>query len=292
VTEHRASLGDRLRTLPQYVLPHHLLSRGVWRLTRWRAPWFKRWAIRRYVRTFDLDLSEAEVEDLEAYPHVNSFFTRALKPRARPIDPDPAAVVSPVDGTVSQAGAVREGRLIQAKGHAFSLAELFADAEWARRMEGGRFATLYLSPRDYHRVHAPLDLRLLEMIHVPGRIFSVNPRTTRSVPRLFARNERVVAFFDSPAGPLAVVLVGAIFVSSIETVWAGEVTPPAGRRVRRWDYRERDLRYARGMEIGRFNMGSTVILVAPRGGLEWNEDLKPGRRLRMGRAIGRLCGTG
>ena len=281
-------LSDWLQSLPQYALPHHLLSWGMWRLTRWRWPRFTQWAIRRYVATYDVDLAEAEVADVSAYPHVNSFFTRALRPGARPVDADPQAVVSPVDGRVSQAGVVREGRLIQAKGRRFALAELLADNDWARRLQGGSYATLYLSPRDYHRVHAPLDLRLLEMIHVPGRIFSVNESTTRTVPRLFARNERVVAFFDTPAGALAVVWVGAIFVSSIETVWAGEVTPPRSRRIRRWRYQDREIRYEKGMEIGRFNMGSTVILVSEAGRIRWDQGLAPGRRVLVGRQIGSI----
>ncbi len=281
---------DWLRALPQYALPHHVLSRGVWYLSRWRWPRFTRWVIRRYVAAYGVDLAEAEVSDVTAYPHVNSFFTRALRPEARPVDADPQVVVSPVDGRVSQAGVVREGRLIQAKGRRFALAELLADSDWARRLAGGSYATLYLSPRDYHRVHAPVDLRLLEMIHVPGRIFSVNESTSRTVPRLFARNERVVAFFDTPAGLLAVVWVGAIFVSSIETVWAGEVTPPRSRHIRRWRYEDREIRYEKGMEIGRFNMGSTVILVSEAGRVRWDEALSPGRRVVVGRRIGSIVG--
>lgn len=283
---------ERLFVAVQYLLPHHLLSRLMYRLTRseWRV--LKDRLIRTLIRLYDVDLSEAANPDPAAYRSFNDFFTRALRPDARPQSDDPRSILSPADGLVSELGDIRSGRLLQAKGRDYSLLELLGgDGLWAERFLGGRFATIYLSPRDYHRVHAPLSGALSRMIHVPGRLFSVNPITTRWVPGLFSRNERVVCLFETQAGPLAVILVGAIFVASIDTIWSGPVAP-AYRQVRRWDFaRERPLvELERGAELGRFNMGSTVILLLGPGMAEWDPALVPGAKLRQGQSLGRVGG--
>jgi phosphatidylserine decarboxylase len=283
------SLRDTLFVWLQYLLPQHLISRLIHRLTRLRIRWLKNALIRWFIGHFRVDMQEALEEDYRAYPDFNHFFTRALKPDARPLAAEPDAVLSPVDGTVSQAGHIEGEAIFQAKGHRYSLATLLGhSAPWQAAFGNGEFTTLYLSPRDYHRIHMPRRGVLREMIHIPGRLFSVNPITTRRVPGLFARNERVVCLFDTDAGPMALVLVGAINVGSIETVWAGEITPPAGRRVRRWRYDDRHIELAAGAEMGRFNMGSTVILLFGEGRVAWEDGLRPEATVRMGQKIGRV----
>ncbi|MEN8175101.1 MAG: archaetidylserine decarboxylase [Pseudomonadota bacterium] len=252
------------------------------------APWKDR-IIRWATQHFGIDLSDAVESDPGHYTSFNAFFTRALKRESRPIDPDPAAVVSPVDGEVSQAGVIHQGRLVQAKGRDFRLDELLADGAQAHQFDGGSFITLYLAPRDYHRIHMPVAGTLTHMTHIPGRLFSVNHATTRAIPRLFARNERIVNLFDTPAGPLALVMVGAIFVGSMETRWAGTVTP-VDRRLSRWDYAGRGnqpVSLDKGEEMGRFNMGSTVILVCT-DRVQWQEVI-PGSSLRVGERIGNIA---
>ncbi len=286
--EGNAGALDYLRSLPTYLLPHHLLSRLVLAATRIRNPRVTEAVVRRFAALYDVDLEEAVVPD-EGYSHFNAFFTRALKPGARSLDPRDDVLASPVDATVSAVGAINDGRIIQAKGQGFTVQELLGgDAQLAQTFSGGDFATLYLSPRDYHRIHMPLEGRLRASIYIPGRLFSVAPHIVRSVPRLFARNERLVTMYDSPHGPFAMVLVGAIFVACIETVWSGVVTPPHGSRIRRQDYpREGDgaIQLARGAEMGRFNMGSTVILLFPRDTLQWSTELACASPVRMGEAI-------
>lgn len=279
---------DYLKALPQYLYPHHPLSRIMHALARCRCPLLKNPFTRWFVGRFGIDVSEAEQPDPLAYPHFNGFFTRALRDGARPIEGGEGVMSSPVDGTVSQLGPIRGGEIFQAKGKSFDLTTLLGgDEARAAPFRDGSFSTIYLSPKDYHRIHMPLAGRLTEMVHVPGRLFSVNPATTRVVPGLFARNERVAALFDTEAGPMAVVMVGAIFVGSIETVWAGEVTPPAGAGVRAWRYEgEESLELARGAELGRFNMGSTVILLFGRERMAWDEVIAPERPLRMGERLG------
>ncbi len=282
---------DRLATWSQLSLPHHPLSRAMHALARSRNALLRRALIGYFLHRFGIDLSEAEREEPARYRSLNDFFTRALKPGARPLDPDPRALLSPVDGSVSQAGTLSGNSLLQAKDHRFDLAALLGGSEErAAPFRDGSFATLYLSPRDYHRVHAPVDMRVRELVYVPGRLFSVNPATTRALPRLFARNERLAVLAETPAGPLALVMVGALFVGSIELVWAGELTPPPGRRIRSWSYGQAAERpeLARGAELGRFNLGSTVILVFGRDAVDVNEELLPGARLRMGESIGRM----
>jgi phosphatidylserine decarboxylase len=285
-----ASLPDRLKSWPLLVLPHQFLSRLVRSATRWRAGWWKIPLIRLFIRHFNVDMSETEAANAGDYVDFNSFFTRALKPAARSFPDDPQAIVSPVDGCVSQAGDIRAGRLIQAKGRDYSLTTLLGDNTRAvTDFENGRFATLYLSPRDYHRIHMPCQGQLLETTYVPGRLFSVAPHTTRAIPGLFTRNERLVTRFETPAGPMALIMVGAIFVSCMETVWAGVVNPSMGMSLQhnRFDPESSAaVNLERGMEMGRFNMGSTVILLFGPNRIDWVDDLQPGVPVRLGQVLG------
>ena len=282
------SLGQRLFVALQYALPQHGLSGLVFQLTRLRLGPLTQLLIRVFARLFRVDLAEATEASPAAYPSFNAFFTRALRPDIRPLA-EPGAIACPVDGAVSQLGAIGGGRIIQAKGRDYSVADLLGgDVALASRFANGQFATLYLSPRDYHRIHMPLDGTLLETIHIPGRLFSVNPTTTAAVPRLFARNERVVVLFDTVLGPLALVLVGAIFVGSIETVFGGLHTPPRAKAIRRADYRDHGIRLRRGDEMGRFNMGSTVVLLLADAVVDWEPSLMPGSPVRCRFGIGTL----
>ncbi|KXS38680.1 MAG: phosphatidylserine decarboxylase [Halomonadaceae bacterium T82-2] len=277
----------QLFALSQYPLPHHGLSRLIGRFAECRTPWLKDRLIRRFIRTFDVDMSQAREPDPRAYPCFNDFFTRALRDDARPLG---EGLVSPADGLLSQSGRLEDGTLVQAKGRHYSLTTLLGgDADRAATFRGGSFATIYLSPRDYHRVHMPLDATLREMVYVPGRLFSVNLATAEHVPDLFARNERLVCFFDTPQGPLAMVLVGAMIVAAIETVWAGQITPLAGRiQSTRFDT---PVELARGAEMGRFKLGSTVILCTAEP-VAFRQDLQADASLvRMRQSLGELPGT-
>lgn len=257
------------------------------RITRSRIGWFKNAFIRFICWKFKVDVDEAASTDLADYPSFNAFFTRRLRSGVHSIAGGDDVVVSPVDGAISQLGPVSDGRVIQAKGRDYSVTELLSgDAALAARFEGGQFATIYLSPRDYHRIHMPLSGRLTSMRYVPGKLFSVNPRTARTVPRLFARNERLVTVFDTEFGPLVQVLVGAIFVGSMETVWAGQITPPYGQSVREWQYVGSDQRqFAKGEEMGRFNMGSTVVLLLPPGMNHFQSHWQATDAIRLGQAM-------
>jgi len=286
-TERSVSPVERLFVCLQYLLPQHALSRTVYRATRVRVAWFKNLLIRSFIRIFGVDMKEARERAPESFEHFNAFFTRALKPGARPLPVDPGTLVSPVDGTVSMSGTVRHGQLFQAKDRLYPLDELLGDGGMAREFDGGAFATLYLAPYDYHRIHMPLDGCLTHMRYIPGSLFSVNAATVRSVPRLFARNERVVCRFDTPAGAVIMVLVGALNVGSIETVWAGEVAPGTPRRERSIAY-DGSITLERGDEMGRFNMGSTVIAVFSPDRVRLVDDLTPGNRVRAGCAIGEM----
>lgn len=282
-------LKDRLFVSSQYLLPHHLISRAAGCLAECRNAWFKNAFIRWFARRFQVDMRQALIEDLTAYENFNAFFTRALKDGARPLDSTPGAILSPADGTVSQIGTIEYGRIFQAKGHSFSLLELLGgDQRIAEPFMGGEFATVYLSPKDYHRVHMPLAGTLREMIYVPGRIFSVNQVTAENVPELFARNERVVCLFDTELGPMAVVLVGAMIVASIETVWAGLVTPPK-RALKSWRYDEAaraPIHLEKGAELGRFKLGSTAIVLFGPGQVQWHAELGALSPVQMGQALG------
>ena len=280
---------DRLFILSQYLLPHHLLSRLAGCIAECRQPWFKNTFTGWFARRYQVDMSEAQVEDLTAYEHFNAFFTRALKDGARPLAEQTDAVVCPADGAISQLGPIEHGRLFQAKGRDFSLTALLGgDAERAAPFIGGQFATVYLSPKDYHRVHMPLTGTLREMVYIPGRLFSVNQTTAENVPGLFARNERVACLFDTERGPMAVVLVGAMIVASIETVWAGLVTPPK-RELKsvRYDAAARaPITLEKGLELGRFKLGSTAIVLFGPAQMHWAAGLEAGSSVRMGQLLG------
>ena len=285
-----ASLGDRAFAAVQQCLPTRALSSAMHALTRIRTPWFKNAFIRVFMRGFDISLDEAQVKNPEDFEHFNAFFTRALVAGARPQDAAGNAFVSPVDGTVSQFGDLQGGsELIQAKGHTYSAETLLGGrADWAAEFAGGQFITIYLAPYNYHRIHMPFAATLREWAYVPGRLFSVNHATARALPGVFARNERVVAMLDTEFGPMAMVLVGALFVGSMETVWAGEISPPHVREpAPHFHTSGAGLRLAKGAEMGRFNMGSTVILLTPKK-LDWNA-LASKQTLRTGERIATLA---
>ena len=248
-----------------YALPHRALSSAARALAYSDNPRLKAWLIDTVTRRFGVDLSEAAQSDPSTYPTFNSFFTRALKPGARVADADPDALLMPADGRISQCGQVEGDRIFQAKGQSFTTGELLGDEEAAKVFEGGTFATVYLSPKDYHRVHMPWAGRLRETVHVPGRLFSVGPAAVANVPRLFARNERLVCHFNADFGPMAVVMVGALLVSGVETVWSGEEIPAYGRAITVKDYRGESIELDRFEEMARFNYGSTVVVLLPPG---------------------------
>ena len=274
-----------LSTKLTYALPHRLLSSLARRLAYSDHPRVRRWLIDNVTRRFGVDLSEASQSDPAAYPTFNAFFTRALRPGVRVVDPDPRALAMPADGRISQCGAIEAGRIFQAKGQSFTAAELLGDADAARPYEEGLFATVYLSPKDYHRVHMPWTGTLRETVHVPGRLFSVGPAAVRHVPRLFARNERLVCHFDTDFGPMAVVMVGALLVSGVETVWSGEEIPAYGSRVTVRDYRGEDITLERFEEMARFNYGSTVIVLLPPGVAELAPGLCAESAVKLGQRL-------
>lgn len=277
--------------LPQYILPQHLISRIMGKLTHSQNKIWKNLLIKLAIRTYKINVKEAMEQDIDSYPSFNHFFTRALNPEARPIADLKHAVVSPADGTVSQTGKITQGNIFQAKGKSFTAVDLLGgDQERAKPFENGEFTTIYLSPKDYHRLHMPLAGTLKEMVHIPGRLFSVNAATTNSIPGLFARNERVAAVFETEVGPMALVLVGAINVASIETVWDGVITPPSAKEVRSWQYPFNPPFLKRGEEMGRFNMGSTIIVLFGRNKIKWESGLVAGRQVNMGELIGNTIG--
>ncbi len=246
----------------QYILPKHALSRLVGLLASAKCGALTTGLIKVFIKAFKVDMTEAVHESAEDYDTFNAFFTRPLKPEARPIDDDEQSIIHAVDGAVSQAGPIDNDSVFQAKGHSFSLTTLLGGfPDLATPFKNGQFATIYLSPRDYHRIHMPVDGTVTDMIYVPGELFSVNPLTAQNVPGLFARNERVVALFDTPVGKMAMVLVGATIVASIETVWAGTVTPPSTKQVVHWRYdKEEQVSLKKGDEMGRFKLGSTIVV--------------------------------
>lgn len=283
------SLAEQAFVALQYLLPHHLLSRAAGYLARCRLTWVRMPLIRAFIRIFGVDMSEAIEADPRAYASFNDFFTRALRARARPLASDAGALLCPADGTLSEIGRLRGSDLVQAKGRHYTLPELLGnDPALASAFINGSCATIYLAPRDYHRVHMPLTGRLKSWTHVPGRLFSVNAITARRVPRLFARNERVISVFDTEAGPMAVVLVGAMIVAGIETVFAGPVTPLAREPSKRTPT-EAPLLQA-GEELGRFLLGSTVIVLLSEGAAQWQSGLEKGQAVRMGQSIGTVRG--
>ncbi len=278
-----------LSTLLQYLLPHHLLGAVVYALTRARARWFKNTLIRLFVRGYRPSMSEAIVTEPTDYPCFNDFFIRALRPGARPLDPQPQRIASPCDGTLSIAATISANTLIQAKGHSYGLNALLAQKQpWLESLNEGLYATIYLAPYNYHRIHMPLDGRLRAAWHVPGRLFSVNAAAQASIPGLFARNERLVCAFDGDHGPFVVIMVGALFVGSMSTIWHGQVTPWAGDHQMLRPRTGAELWQPRGAELGHFNMGSTVILLLPRATATWDPHWQPGTRLLAGQGLGSL----
>lgn len=281
---------DKLFVLSQYITPQLTVSRLAGRLAdSTKAPKLKNRVVKWFIGRYGVNMSEAAEQDPTAYPTFNAFFTRALKAGARDIEGNEEIFVSPVDGAISQLGQVSRDRVFQAKGQSFSLTELLGgDSERAAPFAQGKFTTIYLSPSDYHRIHMPMAGTLKEMVYVPGKLFSVNPTTADNVPNLFARNERVVCLFDTEAGPLALVLVGAMIVGSVETTWAGIIAPNP-HQITQWQYSgEQAVHFEKGEEMGRFRLGSTVIAVMPEGSVQWNEDQAANKTVRLGEAFGRL----
>jgi len=281
------SLKKILTVWPQYILPHHALSTLMSKLTHCENTAWKNSFIKLIIRLYGVNMAEAKFENLDHYSSFNHFFTRELKDHTRPIADAANAIACPADGAISQAGPIEQGQIFQAKGHSYTALELLGgDVERAKAFEDGSFATIYLSPKDYHRLHMPLIGTLKEMVHIPGRLFSVNNTTVSAVPNLFARNERVACIFDTEAGPMALILVGAIFVSSVETVWHGVVTPPSISEPRTWQYQDNPPVLEKGEEMGRFNMGSTIIVLFGKDQTEWAKHLVAGQAVRLGEQIG------
>ena len=275
--------------LIQYLVPQHLLSRLTGRFANATTPWLKHLLVTRFIKRYGVDMSEAVDSDPTSYPTFNAFFTRALKPGARPVSSIADAIVSPADGVANAAGRITDDRVFQAKGKTFSLTALLGGSEdtaWPFRE--GSFVTVYLAPKDYHRVHMPCAGTLRKMIYVPGKLFSVNQVTADSIDNLFARNERVICLFDTEAGPMAMVLVGAMIVAGVETVWAGQVAPSRqGIHETAYDD-QKPLHFEKGEEMGRFMLGSTVIVVFGKDRAEWLKGLGDNRRVKMGEAIGAM----
>jgi phosphatidylserine decarboxylase len=286
MSDFTACWGGRLFVWFQYLMPQHALSRLVLAATRVRTPWFKNLLIRGFCKLYAVNLQDAAEPDALRYPSFNEFFTRALKVSARPMPTDAGLIVSPVDGTVSECGLIHGDLVLQAKNQRYTLGLLLANQPWAQEFVGGSFATIYLAPYNYHRIHMPLGGRLRDTIYVPGRLFSVNAVTARHVPRLFARNERILTLFDSDAGPMGFVMVGALNVGSMATVWAGDISPAKRRKVTQLP--PTDITLARGAELGRFNMGSTVILLFGPQRADWTASLAAGATLQLGQLIGRI----
>ncbi len=270
------SFSNQLKVLSQYLIPQHGISILMGKIAESESSRVKNGFINWFIKQYGIDMSIAERETAEEYKTFNDFFTRSLKDGVRPIEGDANTIVNPADGKVSQLGKIENGFIFQAKDHLFSAKTLLGgDEELAKPFKNGEFATIYLSPKDYHRVHMPMAGRLTKMIHVPGNLFSVNPLTARNVPNLFARNERVVAMFDTEVGPMAMVLVGATIVGSIETVWHGTITPPTRDKLQVWDYPvDGEFSLEKGQEMGRFKLGSTVVLLFPENSIDWAKNMK------------------
>ena len=282
-------MSDRLAVLPQYLLPTQALTTLAGKFASARLGGLTTSVIRWFVGRYNVNMAEAANPDIASYTSFNDFFTRALKPGARPLAQ--ADLICPVDGAISQFGPIAKDQVFQAKGHTYSTTALVGgDAAAAARFDNGHFATLYLSPRDYHRIHMPCAGELTRMVHVPGDLFSVNPTTARGVPGLFARNERVVCFFESAQGPFVLVLVGATIVGSMATVWHGQVNPPRTGVLRQWDYAKGQVSLQQGEEMGRFLLGSTVVMLFPQGPLQFNPQWSPTRPIQLGEAMAQRSG--
>ena len=279
------SLWDKLVTLPQYIIPQHVFSLVMYRATRCEVVWFKNLIISTIIKQYRVNMAEAAEMNLDYYSSFNTFFTRLLRNDVRPISE--SDIVSPVDGVVSQVGPVTSGQIVQAKGQEYSvLALLGGDDALTSEFVGGQFATIYLSPKDYHRIHMPATGILRKMRYIPGKLFSVSPRTARAVPDLFARNERVAVTFDTDFGPIVMVLVGAIFVGSMETIWAGQITPNYGKVIQQWTYDgDQAITIEKGQEMGRFNMGSTVVMLVGKDVALFNDQVEAEATIQLGNAM-------
>jgi len=286
-----ATLWNKLKVLPQYLIPQHFLTSLVYRLTRCEIPWFKNSLIKLFIMVFKVDMSLALNTDPESYSSFNTFFTRELSPEARPVSAGKQNIICPVDGAISQIGKIThrnddDDTIIQAKGKSYTLKQLLLEDELVNMFSGGEFATLYLSPKDYHRIHMPISGKLSRMIYVPGKLFAVNGHTARVVDAVFAKNERVINIFHTDIGPMAMIMVGALFVGSMETVWAGQITPAKNRIISDTQYPNEDVQLRQGHEMGRFNMGSTVILLFPKDVMQWSTEMVAKKAIVMGESIG------
>ena len=280
------ALLDNLKIFMQYVLPKHGVSILAGKLADARLPWFKDQFIKRFAKAYQIDMSIAVEPELTSYACFNDFFTRAIDLNNRPIDADEDSFCSPVDGAMSQFGKIESGRIIQAKQHHYSALELLGgDQQQAKYFDQGEFCTIYLAPKDYHRFHMPCDGELLAMTHVPGQLFSVNPLTAQNLPKLFARNERVVSLFETSFGKMALVAVGATIVGSIETTWAGNITPPSRKSIKQWDYSDKKINLKKGEEMGRFKLGSTVILLMENKNWQWHDSVQLEGALILGQKL-------
>ena len=274
---------DQLKILGQYILPKHFVTLLAGKLADARMGKFTTFLITHFIKKFNVDMDEAKHSDPAYFNTFNDFFTRELKEELRPLVEGDNNLATPVDGCVSQQGDIKQGRLFQAKGHDFSLRELLGGRDdVAAPFDDGIFSTVYLSPRDYHRIHMPITGKLEQMIFIPGDLFSVNPLTAENVPNLFARNERAVAIFSTAIGPMAMVLVGATIVGSIETVWAGTLTSQKNKEIQYWDYQEQEIILEKGAEMGRFKLGSTIVALFPKGSIEFSDTLAPSSVTRLG----------
>jgi phosphatidylserine decarboxylase len=282
-------VSDRSAVLPQYVIPKQALTILAGKIAGAQAGHLTTRLITWFVARYNVNMAEAANSDVASYQSFNEFFTRPLRDGARSLAK--ADFICPVDGAISQFGAIERDQIFQAKGHHYSTTALVGgDAELAAKFQDGSFATLYLSPKDYHRIHMPCDGKLTRMIYVPGELFSVNPTTARGVPGLFARNERVVCVFDSKHGPFVLTLVGATIVGSMATVWHGIVNPPRTREVREWQYKDKPVTLKKGDEMGRFLLGSTVVMLFPKNALAFNSEWSPARAIRMGESMSTSAG--
>lgn len=274
---------DQLKIIGQYLLPKHLVSRLVGKLAAAQAGKLTTFLIKQFIAKFKIDMSEAKHSDPAYFKTFNDFFTRELRDGIRPIVSGEENITFPVDGKVSQLGNIEAGRIFQAKGHDFSLRELLGGRDdIAAPFDDGLFSTIYLSPQDYHRIHMPIAGKLEKMIFIPGDLFSVNPLTAENVPNLFARNERAVAIFSTAIGPMAMVLVGATIVASIETIWGGTIAPTRNKDIQYWDYKDQDITLEKGTEMGRFKLGSTIVALFPKNSVTFGENLQAGDVTRLG----------
>ncbi len=279
-----------MRTILQHLLPHKFISKIAHVCATCETPWIKNYLISYFIKRYAVNMQEAIEEDPFSYKSYNQFFTRLLKPECRPIA-GTNAIASPADGSLAQFGDIIAGNLIQAKGKTYSLASLLSKNIDPTMFMGGKFATVYLAPKDYHRVHMPLDGKLEKMIYIPGKLFSVNDHAAENIDNVFARNERIVCIFQTEVGPMAVILVGAMIVGGMETTWAGNITPPHAKKICTYDYRSQDIQLSKGQELGLFKLGSTVILLFAKDSMMWQQSLQINATLRYGQQIGLVNST-